>query len=716
MIVSITRAVSKRLPAATVILLVSVLAQTTVQAQEDALSYTAEQAAAGRRAYDANCVQCHGPNLSDGPLGAPLKGPEFMQKYGGRPVAELFDVTRSTMPSANPGALDAATYASLVAFMLQQNAVVAGQSELPADGRQLSRMQVPAGGFSFMAYSPYSERVPVALPNPLDDFQAVSDASLANPPPQDWLGWRRSYDAHGFSPLAQIDADNASELRLAWSWTLPAGTAEGIPLVRDGTLFVQGYGDVVQALNAATGELLWQYSHVLEAGAAPFHKRGLALHGERLYFGTSDVHVKALDVHTGTLVWDQRVGDFRVREGINGGPLVARGKVMIGTTGTGVGAKPGGPQIVALDAETGAIAWRLGTIARPGEAGGESWNGVPFDERSGASVWTPGSYDPQTGLAYFGTGNTYDTGPLLRPNESPGVTNDALYTNSTLAVNPDTGELVWYFQHFPNDQWDLDWAFERQIMELVVNGRNRRAVLTAGKIGIYDAVDAASGEFLFSLDLGLQNIVTAIDPVTGTKSVDTSLYPGDGQIKLICPHGAGAKNYLPASWNSREKHLFVPLNEACMDLYPVPGGGQGALSSGVNWGIRPRPDSDGNYGRLQAIDLESGAAIWTLRQRAPLTSGVLATAGGLVFVASQDRFFHAYDDRDGSLLWQARLNDVSSSSPISFSVAGRQYIAIVTGAGGFHARSFAPLVPELRSPPNRGAMVWVFALPEASPE
>ena len=432
-------------------------------------------------------------------------------------------------------------------------------------------MQVPAGGFSFMAFSPYTARPAVDRPTPLADFDAVTDDATAAPPPGDWLGWRRSYDAQGFSPLREIDTRNVENLRLAWSWTMPAGSAESVPLVRDGTIFVQAYGDIVQALDAKTGDLLWQYTHALEQGASPFHKRGLALSGNRLYLGTSDVHVVALDVATGAVVWDTTIGDFRRRESLNGGPLVARGKVMIGTTGTGVAAKFGGPQIVGLDAETGRGAWRLGTIAKPGEPGGDSWNGIPFEQRSGASIWTPGSYDPRTGLAYFGTGNTYDTGPLLKPN-APGTTSDALYTNSTLAVNPDTGVLVWHFQHFPNDQWDLDWAFERQIMDVPVNGTTRRVVLTAGKIGIYDAVDARTGEFVFSIDLGLNNIVTEIDTRTGEKRVDRSLYP-DGTVQLVCPHGAGAKNFLPGAYIASRRVVIAPLNEACMDLFPVPGGG-----------------------------------------------------------------------------------------------------------------------------------------------
>ncbi len=678
------------------------------QAQERALSFTSEQAAAGQAAYVANCVTCHGPELN-GPLGKPLRGPEFMQKYGGRSPAVLFEALRTTMPTGRPGSLDLPTYAALTAFLLRENSIVAGEVPLPADARELAKMQVPASGFSLIGHSPYALLKAATLPDPLQAFTPVTHKDLATPPPKDWLTWRRGWSADGASPLSQISTSNVARLRVAWSWTLPPGSAEAVPLVRDGTMFVQGFGDIVQAIDAKTGDLLWQYAHALEQDAAPSQKRGIALWGDRLIIGTSDVHVVALDVRTGKVVWDRRVGDFRIREGLTGGPLVADGRVLIGTTGTGVGARPGGPQLIGLDAANGEELWRIGTIAKPGETGGDSWNGVPFRDRSGASVWTPASYDPDTGLAYFGTGNTYDTAPLLKPQQM-GMTRDALYTNSTIAVDPATGRVVWYRQHFPNDQWDLDWAFERQLVDLEIRGVKQRVVITGGKIGIYDALDARTGRFLFSIDLGLQNIVRAIDPVTGEKQVDSSLYPGDGKVKMTCPHAVGAKSYLPAAWSARRRVLFLPLNETCMDVFPVPGGGKGTMNTGVNLGIRPRPDGDGNYGRLQALDLVTRKPLWTVRMHAPITSGVLATSGGLVFAATLDRVFHAYSAANGKELWQARLNDVSGSSPLTYSVDGRQYVAITVGPG-VHASSFAALVPELKSPPNRGAAVWVFSLP-----
>src|SRR6266853_3213562 len=686
------------------ICLTSLGASILINAQEpgarSAPTYTAAQAATGKTAYDQNCASCHGGNLDDGALAPALKGVAFMQKYGGKKVEDLF-AKIATMPPASPNSLGGATSAALTAYVLQANTIIVGSSELPAGGPALAVMTIPVGGFSVTSYSPYAPTLPtVKRPNPLDSFTPVSDAELVEPSAQDWLTWRRAYDAQGFSPLTQISARNVAGLRVAWTWPLPAGSSESTPLVHNGVMFVQGANDKVQALDARTGDLLWQFERRLPPGVAGSFKRGLALHGTRLYIGTSDDHVVALDAKTGAVVWDQVVGDPRVREQIGGGPLVAKGKVMIGTVGTGVGAKPGGPEIVGLDAETGAIAWRVHTIAQPGTPGGESWNGMPVQQRSGASVWTPGSYDPRSGLAYFGTGNTYDTGPLARPS-APGMTNDALYTDSTLAIDPDTGQVRWYFQHHPNDQWDLDWAFERQLIRLPgigVNGDTRTVAFTAGKIGIYDALDAETGKYLFSIDLGLNNLVTSIDPRTGAKTTDPSLVPGDGQVKMVCPHAAGAKNWLPASYSPASKTVFVPLVEACMDLFPVPGGGRGGLSTGVNLGVRPRPNSDGNYGRLQAINLETRKTVWTVRQRAPQTTGVLSTAGGVVFAGAMDRYFRAYDAANGKVLWQTRLSDVSSSPPISYAVNSKQYIALVVGRGGFQYASYAPLVPELSAP------------------
>ena len=327
-------------------------------------------------------------------------------------------------------------------------------------------------------------------------------------------------------------------------------------------------------------------------------------------------------------------------------------------------------------------------------------------------MWVPGTYDPALGLAYFGVAQTYDTGPLRIPVNQPGITNDGLYTDSTVAINPDTGKVAWYFQHLPNDQWDLDWIFEHQLVKLPVNGQDRTVVIVGGKVAMYDALDAQTGKFVFSYDSGLQNIITAVDPVTGAKKIDVSKVPGDGEVKMVCPHSGGAKSWLAASYNPDTNLLFTPLVESCMDLAPTPPGGRASLSSGVNWSLRPRPGSDGKLGRLEAVNLKTRKRVWMTRDRAPISSSVLDTAGGVVFMGTNDRVIHAYDDATGREIWQTRLNDLPSSSPISYAVNGKQYLAVVVGGGGAQAATFPVLTPELVVPTDRTSSIWVFALPD----
>jgi alcohol dehydrogenase (cytochrome c) len=577
------------------------------------------------------------------------------------------------------------------------------RDEAPAlTEQQRLRAQSPGGGLTPGVVLPSWPQGANAGGSP------VTDELLANPSPNDWLSWRRTRDGLGFSPLSSIDKTNVGKLQLAWSLSLPAGPNTATPLVHDGVIFVHSFGDHVQALDAATGDELWHYARELPRTFRPTVKRNMALYGDKLYVGTSDVHVVALDVKTGAVVWDTTLAAEGSGFGLSGGPLVARGKIMQGVNGQA----PGGAYIVGLDAETGEEAWRFHSIARPGEPGGDSWNGLPLEKRTGGSVWTAGSYDAERNLAFFGPAPTYDTGPLRDPIAQRGVTNDALYTNATVALEPDTGKLAWHFQHVPNDQWDFDWAFERQIVTLPVDGRARRVVLTAGKEAIYDALDLDDGgRYLFSIDLGLQNFITAIDARTGAKTIDPRLVPSREQAIVVCPHAGGAKSWVPGAINPATRVLFVPLVESCMDLTPVPREQRGSLTTGVRWTIRPPRGSDGRYGRIEAIDLATRETLWTQRQRAPQTTGVLATAGGLVFAGALDRVLTAYDDATGEALWQAKLNDVPSSAPVTYAVDGKQYVAMTVGHGSAHALTFPMLTPEIDLPVVRSATIWVFALP-----
>jgi alcohol dehydrogenase (cytochrome c) len=670
--------------------------------------FTSPQAVAGKGAYERNCANCHGASVDDGVTAPPLRGAVFLGKYAGKPAADLFTYVSTKMPPSNPGSLDGAEYARIIAYILQQNSYATGRREFASEAAALASVTIPAppggrggrGGLSAGVTLPPAPK----KANPLDKITPVTDAMLQNPPTGEWLTWRRGFDDQGFSPLKQITKSSVNNLRVAWTWTLSPGANEATPLVHDGVMFLHSPGDKLEALDAATGDLLWQYARLLPPGVNAGNKRMIAIYGNKIFMGTSDVHVVALDVKTGRVVWDQPLVEERGFN-LSGGPLVAKGKVMIGTSGR-VGGKN---YIVALDAETGNLAWRFNTIAQPGEPGGDTWNDHTAQERNGGSVWVAGSYDSALNLAFFGVAQTYDTALLAKP-VRPGVNTDGLYTDCTLAINPDTGKLVWFYQHLPNDQWDLDWVFERQVVRMPVNGVVRPLIMTSGKQATYDILDAETGKWIYSKDLGLQNIVSSIDPVTGKKTINPQTLPGDGQSHMVCPHADGAKSWLPGSYNPDTKILYIPLVEACMDLVPVTEGGRSLLSTGVGPAVRPRPDSDGKYGRVEAVNMLTHEVVWTERHRAPVSSGALDTAGGVIFNGSIDRYFRAYDDQTGKLLWETRLSDVPSNAPISYTVNGKQYIAIGVGNGGAQATGFTPLVPEIQNV-DRSPAVWVFQLP-----
>lgn len=673
--------------------------------------------AAGKAAYEQSCGRCHGAALTDGVFGPPLRGTGFLTRWSGRPVADLLAYTKQTMPPGAAGTLDDDTYAQITAYLLARNDIATNVLESPRDPAGLSALHLPVSAQSAVAapdtLNPLAAGAVLpawpSAPNPLDHFTPVTQAMLQNPPAEDWLTWRRGYAAEGFSPLAQINKENVKELRLAWSLALPAGANAATPLVHDGVLFVHSPDATVFALNAATGSLLWRYKYTNRTAPSVFpgQVRNMAVYGTKLYLSTPDTRVIALDATKGTLAWEHAVADPQ-QWATTGGPLVAQGKVMQGVAGRA----PGGAFIVGLDAETGAELWRFHSIAQRGDANENSWNDTPLENRTGGSVWIAGSYDTDLKTAYFGTAQTYDTAALLRPVKKRGITNAGLYLDSTIALDPDTGKLKWYYQHLPNDQWDYDFAFERQIVTLPVDGQLHKVVVTAGKPGIYEALSADAGNYLFSIDLGLQNVITAIDPRTGKKTIDPRRYPGQGIISTICPHSGGARSWPPGAYNPQNQTVYLALVESCMDLVPVGPGESGPLGTGYTFTLRPPPDSDGRYGRLEAINLATRKSLWKARRRAPQTSGVLATASGLVFSGALDRSFSAHDDATGEVLWETILGDVPSAAPISYMANGKQYVAMIVGYGGPQAVTFRALTPEITLPLGSSSSVWVFELPQ----
>ena len=686
-------------------------------------SYTSAQATRGQQQFERTCARCHGADLSGGQFGPALKGEVFEGRWAGKPLADLFDYIHTNMPPTDPGSLSGRGLSELLAYILKQNGVQAGDEVLPSGYERLLAVLMPGNALSEqdrMRLGPGGPVSPNARmpawptgPDPRASYTPVTDEMLANPPADEWLSWRRSLDGKGFSPLKQINKDNVRKLQLDWSISLPPGANESTPLYHDGVLFVQSFKDNVQAFDALSGRELWHYERHLPEAAPPTFKKSIALYGDRVYLGTSDLHVVALDAKTGKVAWDRTVGELDKGFDITGGPLAIRGKVMIGVAATTGG--PGGGYVAALDADTGKEAWRFHGVARPGEPGGNSWNGLPLEKRSGGSFWVPGSYDARTNLLYFGPSPTYDTGPLRNAVDQPGITNDALFTDSTVALDPETGRLAWYYQHLANDQMDMDFAYQRLILDLPVNGKTTRVVITGNKAGIFDAMEAKTGKYLYSFDLGIQNFITAIDPETGRKTVDPALIPGgenQGRTLTICPHAGGGRNWIPDAINPHTDMLFVPLAETCMDLIPIKKGESALMSGGFRFTIREGQNADGRFGRIQAIDLRTGRTVWKERQRAVPGSGILATHGGLLFVGSLDRSFAAYDQDTGKRLWHRILTNVPNSAPITYAVNGKQYVAVVVGYGGPWSVTEAILTPEISLPVAPSSSLWVFSLPD----
>jgi alcohol dehydrogenase (cytochrome c) len=695
-------------------------------------SFTATQVERGKAAYASSCSMCHGENLDGGEFGPALKGATFQKKWREQSAAALFSYLMTRMPPSGPGTLPQQTYADLVAHIFQANGVEAGATELTA-----AELRGSATQGAHAAPPPADEGVVESLANrdatykagmarratELEKITPVTDEMLQHPPDGDWLIWRRTFSGLGYSRLGQINKSNVNNLRLSWSRALTLSADEITPLVHDGVIFIES-ANAIEALDGATGDLLWQYIRPLPEpmlNGRDSVVRGLAIYRDKIYAPTADGHIVALDVKSGKPIWDHQVivpqtgvyarsnHDFR----LDGAPIVAKGKVIMGVS-LGITNPGGGCFIVGLDAQTGDEVWRFNTIAHPGEPGGDSWNGAPTDQRFGASVWTAGSYDPKLNLVYFGTGNTYDVATLLQPHPEKGKSNDGLYTDSTVALDPNTGKLVWYYQHMNRDVWDLDWAFEQLLITLPLNGKPTDLVVTGGKMALFDAVDRASGKYEFSKDLGLQNLVTGIDPKTGKKIINPVLEPVANKTAFVCPNANGARNWPATSYNPDTHILYVPLVESCMDYTWAPRDAAQTAAGGldIRFTLRPRPNSDGKMGRLEAINLETRKVVWMDRQRAPLASAMLATAGGLVFSGAQNRQFTAYDAATGRALWQAGLNATPSSSPVTYSVDGKQYIAVVSGGGGPLDAGGHSLAPELDNPAG-GTTLWIFKLPGA---
>ena len=568
--------------------------------------------------------------------------------------------------------------------------------------------------------------LPVLAPSPADaqpespaEFIPVTDAMLEDPAPGDWLTWRRTPDGWGYSPLDQIDRENVGTLRMVWTRALTAGSQEGTPLAYGGVLYMPNPRDVIQAIDAVTGDLRWEYRRDLPDDVDDYVggstvNRNIAIFGRHIIDTSTDDYIYALDAETGRLAWETEILDYTLNAARHSsGPIIAGGKAVSGRS-----CRPGGgPEacvIAAHDAETGAEVWRRRLVPAPGEPGDETWGGVPFEERVHVGSWMAPSYDPALNLVYVGTSVTSPAPKFLLG----GIENKHLYHNSTLALDGDTGEIVWYYQHL-NDHWDLDHPFERLLVDTAVapdpaavswiNPRLEpgavRKVITGipGKTGVVYTLDRETGEFLWARPTVTQNVISAIDGATGEVTENAELiFTAEGQEVLTCPTWFGGKDWEAGAYSPRTNRMYMPLRNTCARMMAT-------REARIHYALALRHQlapGTNQLGTIQAISAETGATEWLYEQRAA-TMSLVATAGGLVFGGDTNGRFRAFDDETGEILWEINLGSPVSGFPIAYAVDGRQYVAVSTGTSGT-ASGFTRLTPELR--PSAGNNLFVFAL------
>ena len=525
-------------------------------------------------------------------------------------------------------------------------------------------------------------------------FEPVTDAMLQDPDPADWLNWRRTLDGWGYSPLDQINTESVHQLQLVWAWQLGPGNSQPTPLVHDGVMFIPNTGNSVQAIDAVTGDRLWQYTQARaeqpghDANATPSRgSRSMAIYGDKVYLNTTNAHIVALDARTGEVAWDQTVADRALGYRYTSGPIVANGTIVAGMTGC-QNYKNDVCFISGHDPETGEERWRTSTVAQPGEPGGDTWGDLPLMFRAGADSWIPGSYDPQTNLVYLSTSQPKPWARVSRKTDG-----DALYSNSVLALDPATGALEWYHQFVPGETHDLDEVFE----SVLIDHDGRRSLFKMGKLGILWELDRATGAFVAAHDLGYQNVLD-VDPRTGQTTYRPEKIPRAGVELDFCPNFGGIRNWYASAYHPGTQALYIPIHPTCVtgvftELEQEVGNNYYANRGWQGRGSRVHPDSEGYAGHLIAMDIDSGEILWRHSMATRPRSAALTTGGGLVVGADTDRHLYVHDAASGDVLFQTRLPASVQGYPITYAVDGRQYLAAPVGG-------------------NRSNAIYVFALPE----
>ncbi|MGC4253009.1 MAG: PQQ-binding-like beta-propeller repeat protein [Sphingobium sp.] len=556
----------------------------------------------------------------------------------------------------------------------------------------------------------------------ITNLKPVSKADLLNPDPADWPMYRRNYQGWGFSPLDQIKPDNVKNLHLAWSRAMEPGWQQSTPIVHNGVIFLGATKDVIQAINAKNGDLIWEYrrkhpKNISEYNILGRNKRSIALYGDKVYFGSWDNAIVALDAKTGKLVWETDRGDGPKGVSNSTGPIVVDGVVIAGTTCQYSGIEC---YVTGHDAETGKELWRARFLPKKGQKGYDTWGGMPEEKRWGTSSWGAITYDPELNLVYYGSNGAMPISEAQR--KTPGA---SLYgTNTRFAIRPKTGEIVWSRQVLPRDNWEQDCVFEMMPLTTAVNpDAQAQGMMAVGKVkgqtrkvltgvpcktGLMWTLDAKTGEFLWVKSTTKQNLVSSVDAKGDVKINEALVISDPGKPVHQCPPPNGGKDWPPSAYNPKRHAMFVPLSNLCGDTTvfpdePTPEAGYNADFTFVI------PEEKGDkLGRIDAISVETGKTLWTYEQRAALYSPILATAGDLLFTGGFDRYFRAIDQADGKVVWETRLPSQVTGHAVSYAVDGKQYIAVPAG-GSLLAGYMQSLQSEVDGVTGSNAL-FVFSL------
>jgi len=552
----------------------------------------------------------------------------------------------------------------------------------------------------------------------------ISSANIINADatPGEWLTHGRTYSEQRHSPLGKVSTDNVKQLGLDWSFDL--GVSRGIeatPIVHNGVMYVTVTWNIVHALNAKTGELIWTYDPEVDKSRASLLccdavNRGVALWGNQVFTGTIDGRLIAINKDTGKANWDVLTVDLSLPYSITGAPRVVKGNVIIGNGGAEFGVRG---YVSAYAADTGEMTWRFFTVPGNPENGFEdkamemaakTWNGEWWKAGGGGTAWDSMAYDPELDLLYVGVGNGSPWNQDLR---SPGG-GDNLFLSSIVAINPDTGEYVWHYQTTPGETWDFTATQHMILADLNIDGDQRKVIMQAPKNGFFYVIDRKTGEFISANNFVPANWATHIDVESGRPvEVPDARYPGKKPYFQL-PGPLGGHNWHPMAYNPQTKLVYIPAQEIPFAYTDDPDYNYevGKWNTGTNLALATLPSDEATFkavramfkGRIIAWDPVKQEAAWTFEHKAPWNGGLLSTAGGLVFQGTADAHFAAYDAASGEQLWKFFSQTGIVAAPISYSVNGEQFVAVASGWGGGFALAYGG-VSALGGAPNVGRVL-----------